>query len=100
MIGAWNEQGKLLGCIVNFACHGTTSPGGISANYVYYLEQTIRGTFGQDVIVVFLPGTSGDVTQVNNLNPYSESGGGSLGAPGRGTRGRRGREGVARHGRR
>jgi neutral ceramidase len=69
VIGAWNEQGKLLGCIVNFACHATTSPGGISANYVYYLEQTIRGAFGQDVIVVFLPGTSGDVTQVDNLNP-------------------------------
>ena len=69
VIGAWNEQGKMLGCIVNFACHGTTSPGGISANYIYYLEQVIRGTFGQDVIVVFLPGTSGDVTQVDNLNP-------------------------------
>ncbi len=71
VIGAWNEQGKLLGCIVNFACHATASPGGISANYIYYLEQTIRGTFGQDVIVVFLPGTSGDVTQVDNLSPFA-----------------------------
>ena len=43
VIGAWDRQGKLLGCMVNFACHATTSPGGISANYVYYLEQTIRG---------------------------------------------------------
>ncbi|NLX54258.1 MAG: hypothetical protein GXY58_04010 [Planctomycetaceae bacterium] len=70
VIGAWNQEGKLLGCIVNFACHATTNPGGISANYIYYLEQTIRGTFGPEVVVVFLPGTSGDVTQVNNLNPY------------------------------
>lgn len=70
VVGAWNEQGKLLGCIVNFACHATASPGGISANYIYYLEQTIRGAFGQDVIVVFLPGTAGDVTQVDNLSPY------------------------------
>ncbi|MHB8969384.1 MAG: hypothetical protein ACYC3X_16330 [Pirellulaceae bacterium] len=69
VIGAWNDQGKLLGCVVNFACHATTSPGGISANYIYYLEQVIRGAFGQDVIVVFLPGTSGDVTQVDNLSP-------------------------------
>jgi hypothetical protein len=69
VIGAWNDQGKLLGCVVNFACHATTSPGGISANYIYYLEQVVRGALGQDVIVVFLPGTSGDVTQVDNLSP-------------------------------
>jgi neutral ceramidase len=70
VIGAWDEQGKLLGCIVNFACHATTSPGGISANYVYYLEQAIRGFFGPDAVVVFLPGCCGDITQVDNLSPY------------------------------
>ena len=31
VIGAWDAEGKFLGCIVNFACHATTSPGGISA---------------------------------------------------------------------
>ena len=70
VIGAWNEEGQLMGCIVNFACHATTSPGGISANYIYYLEKVIRGMFGEQVVVVFLPGTSGDVTQVDNLSPY------------------------------
>ncbi len=70
VIGAWNSDGKLAGCIVNFACHATTSPGGISANYIYYLEKVIRGMFGEQVIVVFVPGTSGDVTQVDNLSPY------------------------------
>lgn len=70
VLGAWDGSGKLLGCVVNFACHATTSPGGISANYVYYLERTIRGSLGQDAIVVFLQGYSGDVTQVDNLNPY------------------------------
>ncbi len=69
VIGAWNAEGKLTGCIVNFACHATTSPGGISANYIYYLEKAIRGMFGDEVIVVFVPGTSGDVTQVDNLSP-------------------------------
>jgi hypothetical protein len=76
VIGVWNPQGKLLGCVVNFACHATTSPGGISANYIYYLEQAVRGFFGPQAIVVFLPGASGDVTQVNNLsqtaNPEAE----------------------------
>ncbi len=69
MIGAWDKQGKLLGCLVNFACHATTSPGGISANYIYYLEQTIRGVFGPKTVVVFLAGACGDVTQVDNRNP-------------------------------
>ena len=70
VIGVWDKQGKCTGCIVNFACHATTSPGGISANWIYYLEQTIRGAMGPDCIVVFLPGASGDVTQVDNLNPF------------------------------
>jgi len=71
VIGAWNQEGQLLGCIVNFACHATTSPGGISANYIYYLEQVIRGVMGQEVIVVFTAGTCGDVTQVDNLSPHT-----------------------------
>jgi neutral ceramidase len=69
VIGAWDENGKLLGCVVNFTCHATTSPGGISANYIYYLEQAVRGFFGPDIVVVFLPGCSGDITQVDNLSP-------------------------------
>ena len=69
VIGVWDTKGKLTGCIVNFACHATTNPGGISANYIYYLEQVIRGTFGEHVVVVFLNGPSGDVTQVDNLSP-------------------------------
>lgn len=56
--------------IVNFACHATTSPGGISANYIYYLEQVIRGALGQHVLVVFTAGAAGDVTQVDNLSPH------------------------------
>jgi neutral ceramidase len=72
VIGVWNDQDELLGCIVNFACHATTSPGGISANYIYYLEQVIRGAMGQQAVVVFTAGASGDVTQVDNLSPYQQ----------------------------
>ncbi len=75
VVGAWDRNGKFLGCVVNFACHATTSPGGISANYIYYIEQTVRGAMGQDAIVVFLPGASGDVTQVDNLSPRASLGG-------------------------
>lgn len=69
VIGVWNAEGQLTGCIVNFVCHATVNPGGASANYIYYVEKAIRGFFGDDVIVVFLAGASGDVTQVNNLDP-------------------------------
>jgi hypothetical protein len=70
VLGAWAADGKLLGCIVNFACHATTSPGGISANYIYDLEKVVRGYFGPETIVVFLPGACGDITQVDNRSPY------------------------------
>jgi hypothetical protein len=70
VLGAWNADGKFLGCVVNFACHNTTGPGGISADYVYYVEKTIRGLMGDDAVVVFLPGMAGDVTQVDNRSPY------------------------------
>jgi hypothetical protein len=69
VIGAWDEKNRLLGCVVNFSCHATTSPGGISANYIYYLEKVIQGYYGKDTVVVFLNGASGDVTQVDNQSP-------------------------------
>lgn len=71
VVGAWDKDGKLMGCVVNFACHATTSPGGTSADYIYYIEKTIRGLMGDDAIVVFVPGASGDVTQVDNQSPYA-----------------------------
>jgi neutral ceramidase len=56
VLGVWNPEGQFLGCIVNFACHATTGPGGISADYIDYLEKTIRGIMGDQAVVVFLPG--------------------------------------------
>jgi hypothetical protein len=68
VIGYWNPEGKLVGCVVNFACHATTSGPWIGANWIYYLEKAIQGYFGAETKVVFLQGTCGDVTQVNNLD--------------------------------
>ena len=70
VLGAWSNEGQFLGCVVNFACHGTTGPGGISADWIYYLEKTIRGLMGEQVVVIFVPGMTGDITQVDNRNPY------------------------------
>ena len=71
VIGAWDERGNLTGCVVNYACHATTNPtgGGISANWILYLERSLRALYGDSLTVVFLQGFSGDITQVNNLNP-------------------------------
>ncbi|HWB98358.1 MAG TPA: hypothetical protein VG672_16715, partial [Bryobacteraceae bacterium] len=74
VVGAWTKYGKLLGVIVNYACHGTTNPGGISANWIHYLGQTVRGALDTNVPVVYLQGACGDVTQVNNLSKYTNPG--------------------------
>ncbi len=70
VLGAWSAEGKFLGCVVNFACHATTGPEGISSDYVGYIEKTVKGLMGDDTVVVFVPGMAGDVTQVNNRSPY------------------------------
>jgi hypothetical protein len=70
VIGAWDPAGQLTGCIVNYACHATCNPGGISANWIYYLERTIRGVYGEQAVVVFVQGACGDITQVDNLSPH------------------------------
>jgi len=71
VIGVWDHEDRFLGCVVNYACHGTTGPGSTSADWIYYLEQTVRGALGPEAVVVFLNGACGDVTQVDNLSPYS-----------------------------
>lgn len=75
VMGAWDAKGNLLGVIVNFSCHATTSPGGISANWIWAMEQTLRGATGIAALpVVFLQGPCGDVTQVDNLSPFQKPG--------------------------
>jgi len=71
VIGAWDPDGKLMGCVVNFACHATTNGPWITANWPYYMERAIQGYFGPETKVVFLQGACGDITQVNNLDPLA-----------------------------
>lgn len=78
VLAAWTAGGQLAGCVVNYACHGTTGPGGVSADWIHYLEQTIRGVMGEDAVVVFLNGACGDVTQVDNLSLRARESGESV----------------------
>ena len=70
VIGVWDMSGKLIGTIVNFSCHATTNPGGISANWIYYMERAIQGALDSRAPIVFLAGACGDIGQVDSLNPY------------------------------
>lgn len=88
VLGVWNKENQLVGCIVNFSCHATASAPGISANFIYYVEEILRGVFGEQVVLVYLAGASGDVTQVDNMTKFARRGaedssrfvGGSVGA--------------------
>jgi len=74
VIGAWDMEGNLLGVMVNYACHATASPRGISANWIYYMEKAIQGALETRAPVVFMQGACGDVTQVDNLSPWRRPG--------------------------
>lgn len=75
VLAAWDAQGELLGVMVNYACHCTTNPGGISANWVQYLEEVLQGGLRTRATVVFLQGACGDITQVDNLRQRQQLGG-------------------------
>ncbi len=71
-VGVWDMKTNLLGVVVNFSCHATTSPGGISASWIGSMEQALRGATGHAALpVVFMQGACGDVTQVDNLAKFA-----------------------------
>ncbi len=67
VIAVSDRAGKLMGCAVNYALHATTMSGNqLSADWPFYMRETVRGALGADIGVVFLNGACGDVTQVDN----------------------------------
>ncbi|WP_447603698.1 hypothetical protein [Nitrospira sp. Nam80] len=70
-VGAWDAEGRLRGCVINYACHPTTKPGGTSADWIFYLEQVIRAALGPAAVVVFLNGACGDIAPVDTLSRYT-----------------------------
>ena len=64
------ESGKKQGVISNFALHLDTV-GGMkwSADYPYFIEQSLRETLGPDVISIFGTGCCGDINHSNPASP-------------------------------
>ena len=57
---------KILGGLTIFAMHADTFGGTqISADYPYYLEQTLKTKFGTNFISAFAIGPSGDINHIN-----------------------------------
>ena len=69
-LGAVNSKGDVIGVLVNYACHATVagSKEGFSADWPYYLRETIRKMISPETVTVFLNGCCGDVTQVDNIS--------------------------------
>lgn len=75
VLGAWRKDGTLLGCVVNYACHGTFISGSnASADWIHYMQNTVKKIMGKGSVAVFLNGACGDITQVNNLSYERYSG--------------------------
>jgi neutral ceramidase len=60
------DGNQALGCLTVFACHCDTVGGTeYSADYPYYLSETLKQTFGAQFIAAFAPGTCGDINHIN-----------------------------------
>lgn len=81
VITIWIEQeGKLMGALINFGCHVTTLTGNnwlYSADFPGYLSDTLKNVLGDNFISLYLNGCCGNVTQVNYkkgfIDTYEES---------------------------
>lgn len=67
VIGAWRQDGSLIGALVNYSCHGTAYSGhDAHGDWICYVDETVKKLFGSEAGVVVLNGPCGDVTQVDN----------------------------------
>ena len=59
-------SGRAIGGLVNFALHLDTVGGTLyAADYPYYLEQSLRESFGKDLVLLFGTGTCGDINHID-----------------------------------
>jgi hypothetical protein len=60
-----NNAGKIIGMLVNFACHAVHHMGSLSAGYPGIMCDKIKEFYGSDCVCVFLNGACGNVIHRN-----------------------------------
>jgi len=65
----FENDGKPIGAIINFACHqccmGKYNHAGYSGDYSSILAKCLKEKYGQDFVSLFILGTCGDINHVN-----------------------------------
>jgi hypothetical protein len=69
------KKDQVLGTFSSFAMHPDTIGGmEYSADYPFYLEQSIRKLLGEDLVSIFGNGTCGNINHVNVFDPRPQKG--------------------------
>lgn len=63
---------KIVGMLVNFACHAVHLMGSLSAGFPGVLCERLKNTYGRDLVCVFLNGACGNVIHKNYADPGYE----------------------------
>ncbi len=72
MLVAKRPDGTPIGGIFSFACHQDCVGGDMySGDYSCYLSDSLKESFGEGFVSVYIPGASGDINHVNPANPVS-----------------------------
>ncbi|NND08426.1 MAG: hypothetical protein HKN87_18760 [Saprospiraceae bacterium] len=70
------QEGEVIGSIINFGCHPTTLTGNnwlYSADYPGYLTESVQKVKGGDFAAMFLNGACGNVTQVDHVAGFIDT---------------------------
>jgi hypothetical protein len=65
VVSVKNTAGKIVGMLVNFACHAVHHMGSLSAGYPGVICDKIKEFYGSDCVCVFLNGACGNVIHKN-----------------------------------
>jgi hypothetical protein len=70
VIALLSSDGRVRGCITNFACHCTVVSGTtFSGDYPAYWQKALRKRLDKDLTMIFLNGACGDINQLDFSRP-------------------------------
>ncbi len=67
-----DQSSKIIGMLVNFACHAVHLMGSLSAGFPGVLCRLLKETYGPDFVCVFLNGACGNVIHRNFADPQQQ----------------------------